>query len=134
MKLENYMYAIIIFSFVITGFGLVYIEMGQTHGATINESYYNAYNKIDQLHNDSLDISSRVREEKTGTVSDWSSLGKNALSAVRMVFGSFGIVNEMVYSIADRIGIPQIAIWVLLSIITLAIAFAIITAIFRFPT
>ncbi len=134
MRLDHFIYGTILFSLIVVGGTLMFEDMINTYD--INETtdrFDDVYNITGDLYDISQDMKNdTISGEVEGADQSWESLVKGAYSAITLVTGSFNLIGKIVDDVAEEIGVPPLFRKVAMTILLVAIIFAIIYLVFRF--
>lgn len=136
MKLEAFILGLITFSFVIV-VGTLFVQDLNTNygdsGVNISTSKFNStYNNIDSMYNVSQDMKNFTYGNELSTSNIVDSSYQGAYSAVRVMFGTFGLVSAIIYDISITLGIPSVLVVFAIVALTISVIFGLIYIILRF--
>ena len=133
-RLSTFLIGVVMFSLFVGAFAIPYAELGKNYNVNIDDSFNETYNKIQAIENTSNIVGGDIESENPGALDAFFLAGRTILSAPKTVFQSLGIVTVLLKEIQRDLGIPSIFIGAALTIITIAISFAIISLWARFKT
>lgn len=128
-RLSTFLIGIVMFSLVVGALALPYADLGDTYQIDVDTSFNKTYNRIQSVENTTLSVSGDIREEDPGALDVFFLAGRTILSAPKTVFQSLGIVTAIIgdeAALQQDLGIPRIFISAFMTILTIAVAFAVI--------
>lgn len=137
MKLSSFLVGIVMFSLIVGALVIPYGNLGKNYEIDVDTSFNETFNKIQSIENSSLSIGGDIQTEDPGALDVFFLAGRTILSAPKTVFQSLGIVTSLLNAegaLVQKLGIPPIFLDAMLTIITLAVAFAVISLWARFKT
>ncbi len=137
MELSKVVIGLILFGMVVTGAVSFYGEVANFWGVEQDGNYTATYDKIQaslgETNNLSRDISEKVQEGEGVLIeSSFATLGTAAYEAVKMPFKAISIILTLISDVGSKIGIPTWATNAIISMLLIAISFAVLAAVLRF--
>lgn len=141
MKLDQYLIAIILASLIlVVGIGIIWdVNTNYApYGAHIDDEFSALNNTARSVINTSTAFAGDMKEKSFGeevtTLDALNTVIRGSFSAVRLVTSSFKMINDLVFIVADRLGVPDIFLKILIAVITIMVVFAVIRIFTRAST
>jgi len=96
------------------------------------EDFDGTFDYIDEVFDITEDSKDVTLEGDTSDTDSWESMTKGSYSAVRLVKGSFGLFNNISFTVANKLQIPPVFTKVAFIAFSISIVFSIVYMIFRF--
>ena len=144
MRIDHYLVAFMIFSVFILG-GLFIIgnvdmnydvgistdnfnKLGDvTEGTTNSTESYSDLIMSGSLYNNTQDVYGQVLGSEVSTTENWETMTKGSYSGTRVgVTSSFRTASNLLFNVADAIGVPKFFVSAALVILTVMLIFAVI--------
>ena len=137
MKLEAFLIGFVIFSLFIVGGTFIIGDINSNYHDVMDENISTAdfgdtYDTIDDMYNISQDQKSFVLGAELDEDNIVDSSYKGTFGAVRLVKNTFKLFGNIVNDIADVLHVPTFFITFLMTAITIAVIFGIISVVLRF--
>lgn len=132
MKLQNLIVGVLLAGAFITGTTLFIGDLVKVTNTPVNASYNGTYDKIDEMLNVTNTAIEQVKDQETTSTGD-SALQLAAYPILKIVsFGksSYETVTNLIADITEDLSLPGWVGGVLLGLISCALLFAIISALF----
>lgn len=129
MKLQYYLFALLIVGAFITGTTQFIGGLQNITGTAVNTSYNATYDKINDVMNLTSGATSQMKGSDVATTTD-AALQIASFPVLKMVLNSFDLVQTMINDAVTDMGLPSWILPVLLSLVSIALLFAIINAFF----
>lgn len=127
MDLKHVIIGAILFTTIFVGFGLFYYEMADTYGVTPDENFSQTFNQLNSTMQITQDISQDVYTAQTSTESSTTYMVSGSISAIRMIFSSFSLINAMIQETARVLRVPA---WLVNSFIAIFLAAVVISIVY----
>lgn len=135
MEIPKFLIGILVFTAIVLGFTLIIGDLNNSYqgvGANVSTSDFgDVYDTTDELYNISNDMKNSVLGGDVDEDSTEDSMFKGAYKAVRFTRESFGLVGDIINSIANVLPIPAPFVALALTAIVILVIFAFIYLIFR---
>lgn len=134
---RNYIFGIIIFTLFIVGGVSMLADLQAADPTFIDAEKYNqfnrTFNKVDELGSSVNNLQSNIENSETdlGFFGVLNALISSAWNTLKLMFGSFGFMNDVFMGTHEIFGVPAFIISIVFMFITVIIAFSIYSAIFQ---
>ena len=127
LSLDKFAIGFVIFSiFVVIGVTMI-ADINTNYETSIDTNNFNStYNVINQTYDLSQDIKDDTVDADISDQESWQSMAKGSYSAVRLMTQTFNLIGAIMNDIAITLGISAVIVKFAITIISLAIFFAII--------
>ncbi len=129
---------IVVLSIVAASCGLFFADFNTGYGTsvnqTVNTSFADAYNKINDMNSTAYSIQNQINnnESTISTSGDIISILKGGWGAIKMAFGGLGMAKTVADDMTQTLKLPTWLPLAVTIIIVLIIMFGVINAVFRF--
>jgi len=130
--MKNYLIGLVVFSMIIAGISTFYISTTESYNVTdIDTNFSSTYSVMDEMEN----MSSEMQAQVSGGSPDWLEstllVTKGVWAAIQLPFKSIKWVIVMTADSQQQFGLPSWVTGGLIIILTLAIIFAVVAAVFK---
>lgn len=132
MKPSKYLMGMVLMGMVISGFAAMY-SVAFTNHQTENTDFNSTFNQLNTIQEEFEELNSIVQLESTevGQDSAITAVAKGANSALLLLLTPFSFLTSIFDGLENTFGIPVWFTAGLLTLISIGILFAVITAVFR---
>ena|SRR3990167_6859733 len=140
MRLTAFISAILISGLVLMGFVNLVGGFQQSYNITtpLNSSFNSTFVKIGEMQNLTREMSAQVEGsnvETSGIVDFFTTLATGVYTSAKLVFGSFGVAEQMLTNTAQSIpGLPEYVVGVIVTMVLLGVLGWFLFAIFKIPS
>lgn len=136
-QIEKILIALVVFSVVMTGGGLVIADTFSNYDvdSNVSDHFVPAYDTIEANYNLSQNMKEKTLggDIESGSTS-WESMAVGSYSAIRLVTSSFTMFGDIINALAEDFGIPSFFIGAAVTVFALLMIFAIVYLIFRYQS
>jgi len=129
MKLQYYLFALLIVGGFILGTTTLINDLQNSTGIPVNTSYNATYNKIDDVMGLSAEATAQMQGSEVETTMQ-DALQIASFPVLKMVLNSFSLVQTIMTDAVGDMGLPEWILSILLTLFSIALLFSIISAFF----
>lgn len=129
MKLQYFIIGFLLASGLIAGTTLMIAELSVQTGITVNTSYNETYNKIDDFLNLTNETTSTLQGSDVEST-EFQALQLASFPVLRIVLNSYDIFITLMNDMADDLNLPTWILTVILGIVAILLLFAVLAALF----
>jgi len=129
MKLQYYLFALLIVGGFILGTTTLINDLQNSTGIPVNTSYNATYNKIGDVMGLSAEATAQMQGSEVETTMQ-DALQIASFPVLKMVLNSFSLVQTIMTDAVGDMGLPEWILSILLTLFSIALLFSIISAFF----
>lgn len=122
---------IVVFSFFVAGGFKVYTDMAPKYDITVNETYSEPFNKMDDINEIADDVGNKIDQSEATVTDSLFSFVSIGYSGLKIMFGSWAVALQLASVVREALGLPGLVFTFLITILLIAIVTAIISALFN---
>lgn len=133
LVLSNMVIALVVFSFTIMGFWAAYATMAPQYGLSVNTSFVQAFDTMNQTKVLSQQLSNNVENTQASTTTTFITFVSSGVSGLQIMFQSVSIVKNLAFELSAFFGIPEVIFILFVTVLFIAVTAAIVAALLRAP-
>src|SRR3990167_5225658 len=133
-KISEFVVGLMVFSIALVGILVWASDLQSQQSASVpqfNTSFNQTMNKMESLRNLTAEIDSTVQGSPVETSSLLTTISNGAYSALKLSVASTKVFSSILEEAGTQLGVPPYVVFGLVAIVTVLVAFAIISGIFR---
>lgn len=134
--LQTFVVTFVLFMGIMVTFGTIAVSMSNSYmpmtGDTVDDSFTNTYNKLDDIETSTQELKEKVVDTDTGTSDSSAEFLGDALNSLKLIGKSLSSVVVMFEDVATTIGMPSIWFRVLSAVVIIMLFTVVIFMIFRY--